>query len=308
MIGRMSFWDAARRRRAKSPPPAPFVVGVSRSGTTLLRLMLDAHPDLAIPPETHFIPKLIRNVKKSEGQDPRGVALETITTHRRWPDFQLSEEELSDRVGGLSDPSVTEILRAFYGLYAEREGKGRWGDKSPPYVRKMPRIGSVLPEARFIHLIRDGRDVALSLTEVEWGPETIPEAAKKWKQWIAKARRQAKRVDHYMELRYEDLVTDPEPALRRVCEFAELDFSPDMLTYHERASERMSEVIREFQIGGGPLLTADDRAQQHKLVSEPPQANRLARWQRDMSAEDQAVFEEIAGELLAELGYPLAST
>jgi hypothetical protein len=172
----------------------------------------------------------------------------------------------------------------------------------------MPRIGSVLPEARFIHLIRDGRDVALSMTEVEWGPESVPEAAQKWKEWIAKARRQAKRVDHYLEVRYEDLVTDPEPTLRRVCEFSELEFSGDMLTYHERASKRMSEVIREFQIGGGPLLTADDRAQQHKLVSEPPQADRLARWQRDMSDEDQARFEEIAGDLLGELGYPLAST
>ena len=303
----MSLLDAARRRRAKTPPPAPFVVGVSRSGTTLLRLMLDAHPDLAIPAETHFIPKLIRNLKKSD-DDPRDVAVETITTHRRWPDFQLDERELSDRIGALKDPSATEILRAFYGLYAERESKARWGDKSPPYVRKMPRIGSVLPEARFIHLIRDGRDVALSLTEVEWGPESIPEAAEKWKEWIAKARRQAKRVDHYLEVRYEDLVTDPEPTLRRVCEFVELEFSEDMLTYHERASERMSGVIREFQIGGGPLLTADDRAQQHKLVSEPPQADRLARWQRDMSEQDQARFEEIAGELLVELGYPLAST
>ena len=303
----MSLLDAARRRRAKTPPPAPFVVGVSRSGTTLLRLMLDAHPDLTIPPETHFIPKLIRNVKKSD-EDPRAVAIETITTHRRWPDFQLDEQELSDRISALSDPSVTEILRSFYGLYAERENKARWGDKSPPYVRKMPRIGSVLPEARFIHLIRDGRDVALSMTEVEWGPESIPEAAEKWKEWIAKSRRQAKRVDHYLEVRYEDLVTDPEPTLRRVCEFTELDFSEDMLTYHERASERMSEVVREFQIGGGPLLTADDRAQQHKLVSEPPQADRLARWQRDMSDSDQARFEEIAGDLLGELGYPLAST
>jgi Sulfotransferase family len=303
----MSLLEVVRRRRAKSPHPAPFVVGVSRSGTTLLRLMLDAHPDLAIPAETHFIPKLIRNLKKSDG-DPRVVAIETITTHRRWPDFHLEERELSDRIGALKDPSATEILRAFYGLYAERENKSRWGDKSPPYVRKMARIGTILPEARFIHLIRDGRDVALSLTEVEWGPESIPEAAEKWKQWIAKARRQAKRVDHYVELRYEDLVTDPEPALRRVCDFVELEFSEEMLTYHERASERMSEVIREFQIGGGPLLTADDRAQQHKFVSEPPRADRLARWQRDMSEEDQAKFEEIAGDLLAELGYPLAST
>jgi hypothetical protein len=81
-----------------------------------------------------------------------------------------------------------------------------------------------------------------------------------------------------------------------------------MLTYHERASERMSEVVREFQIGGGPLLTANDRAKQHELVSEPPRADRLARWQKDMSAEDQAMFVEIAGDLLTELGYPLAST
>ena len=308
MIAAMSLLDSMRRARAKTPPPAPFVVGVSRSGTTLLRLMLDAHPELAIPAETHFIPKLIRNVKKSDGADPREVALETITTHRRWPDFKLDEDELAGRLRALREPSVTEILRAFYRLYAEREGKSRWGDKSPPYVRKMRRIDSVLPEARFIHLIRDGRDVALSLTEVEWGPETIAEAAEKWQGWIAKARRQAKRVDHYLEVRYEDLVTDAEPTLRRVCEFVELDYSEDMLAYHQRASERMSEVIREFQIGGGPLLTADDRAQQHKLVSKPPQADRLARWRNDMSAEDQATFEGIAGGLLAELGYPLAST
>ena len=292
----------------RSPPPAPFVVGVSRSGTTLLRLMLDAHPDLAIPPETHFIPKLIRDVRKDESGDPAAVAIETITTHRRWPDFQLDPDEFANRVRALRDPGVTEILRTFYELYAEREDKRRWGDKSPPYVRKMRRIGAVLPEARFIHLIRDGRDVALSLTEVEWGPETIPEAAKKWTQWIAKARRQANRIEHYLEVRYEDLVTDPEPTLRQVCEFVELEFSEDMLTYHERASERMSEVVREFQIGGGPLLTANDRAKQHELVSEPPRADRLARWQNDMSAADQALFEEIAGDLLTELGYPLAST
>ncbi|MDQ2675775.1 MAG: sulfotransferase, partial [Actinomycetota bacterium] len=107
-----------RRARRKEPPPAPFVVGVSRSGTTLLRLMLDAHPDLAIPAETHFIPKLIRNVKKSEGEDPREIAIETITTHRRWPDFKLDQAELAARLRALPEPSVTEILRAFYGLYA----------------------------------------------------------------------------------------------------------------------------------------------------------------------------------------------
>lgn len=290
-------------RRRKSVVPAPFVVGVSRSGTTLLRLMLDAHPDLAIPPETHFIPRLLKDLKRAG--NPAEAAIETITSHRRWPDFHLSADELASRVYALREPTPTNVLRSFYELYAEREGKSRWGDKSPPYLRKMRRIEGVLPEARFIHLIRDGRDVAMSLVEVEWGPSSIAEAAEKWVDWIARARRQATQVSHYMEARYEDLVMDPEPMLREVCEFSELGFDPVMLSYYERADERMTEVIREFQIGGGPKLTAGDRAKQHELVSSPPRRDRLERWRTEMTDADQAEFSAIGGELLAELGYPL---
>jgi hypothetical protein len=265
--------------------------------------MLDAHPALAIPPETHFIPKLVR-IHKRAG-DPREAAIETITTHRRWPDFHLDEAAFASRVRKLPDPSVTCVLRAFYELYAEREGKSRWGDKSPPYLRKMRRVASVLPEARFIHLVRDGRDVALSMLEVEWGPRTVSEAAQKWVAWIERARRQSRRVDHYLELRYEDLVRDPEDKLRRVCGFTELDFAPEMLRYHERAPERMTEVTRDFQIGGGPRLTAEDRARQHRFVSDPPRQDRLERWRSEMAADDQKEFAAIAGELLTALGYPL---
>ena len=291
-----------RFRGADKHPPAPFVVGVSRSGTTLLRLMLDAHPDMAIPPETHFIPKLVKEMKKSD--DPTEAAWRTITTHRRWPDFNLDPDAFRARVESLREPDPGAVLRAFYSMYAEREEKARWGDKSPPYVRKMRRISSVLPEARFIHLIRDGRDVALSLLEVEWGPTSVEEAAEKWVEWIARARRQSRQIDHYLEVRFEDLVVEPEDSLRRVCEFIELDFDPVMNTYHERATSRMTEVTREFQIGGGPKLSASDRAVQHQFVSEPPRADRISRWRAEMTAEDQLAFNAIAGELLTELGYP----
>jgi hypothetical protein len=113
-------------------------------------------------------------------------------------------------------------------------------------------------------------------------------------------------VDHYIEIRYEDLVEEAEPALRRVCDFAELDFDPAMERYHERAEGRMAEVTRDFQIGGGPLLSAGDRARQHRLVSEPPRKDRLARWRTDMPEADQKTFGRVAGDLLAELGYPPA--
>ncbi len=117
------------RSRKPAGPPVPFIVGVTRSGTTLLRLMLDAHPDLAIPPETHFVPSLIKATRKN-GVSP-DEAHGIVTGHRQWGDFNLDSAELLRRYCELDriDPETT--IRAFFELYAEREGKPRWGDKTP---------------------------------------------------------------------------------------------------------------------------------------------------------------------------------
>jgi len=296
----MRFWSRLRGRGRTAGPPAPFIVGVARSGTTLLRLMLDAHPELAIPPETHFIPKLI---KACDEGDPHDRVFELLTTHRRWPDYQLDGGELRERLDRIQPLTAGDALRAFYGLYAEGQGKPRWGDKSPSYVRKMRRVASALPEARFVHLVRDGRDVALSQVEVDFGPDEVSEAAREWANGIGKARRQARRLRHYMELRYEDLVADPEPALRRVCEFVELPWDESMLDYHAGARDRMAEVTRDFDRGGGPAIPAAVRASRHTRVAEPPQRERAGRWRADMSASDREAFEAIGGDLLVELGY-----
>jgi Sulfotransferase family len=297
----MSLLSRLRGRGRPPGPPAPFIVGVARSGTTLLRLMLDAHPDLAIPPETHFIPKLIKACE--QGGDPHDRVFELLTTHRRWPDYGLDAGELRARLDRIDPLTASDALRAFYGLYADGQGKPRWGDKSPSYVRRMRRVASALPEAHFIHLVRDGRDVALSQVEVDFGPDDVGEAARDWVEGIGKARRQARRVRHYLELRYEDLVADPEPALRRVCGFIDLRWDAAMLDYHEGAGDRMAEVTRDFERGGGLAIPAAVRASRHTRVAEPPQRERAGRWRTDMSPSDREAFEGIAGELLAELGY-----
>jgi hypothetical protein len=189
-------------------------------------------------------------------------------------------------------------------LYAEREGKSRWGDKTPGYVREMHRIQSVLPEARFIHLIRDGRDVALSVLGMNWGPSTVPEAAFRWKKRILRAREQAPRIGHYVEIRYEDLVRDTEATLRRVCEFTDLPYDEAMLRYHERAEERLREKDRDLDRGPEKEpQPAEARMESHALATEPPDPERIERWRTEMSREDRAVYEELAGELLADLGY-----
>ena len=286
------------RRRTKEPP-APFIVGVARSGTTLLRLMLDAHPELAIPPETHFIPRTIRAFKAGGGPT---AAIDAIVAHRRWHDFDLDEQELRERVG-LGEVEPGDVFRAFFRLYAERQDKARWGDKSTNYVRHMRAIRRTLPEARFVHLIRDGRDVALSLVAVHFGPSPVAEAAEKWRDEILKARRQGPRLDGYIEARYEELIADPEPILRRVCELCELEWDPAVLDYREGAEERIAEIHRDLERPDGRGVTAEQRARHQANVAAPLQPDRASRWRTEMSQSDRETFEGIAGELLDELGY-----
>jgi hypothetical protein len=299
------------RRADSARPPAPFVVGAPRSGTTMLRLMLDAHPDLAIPPETYFITKAAkrwnRPRKALRRRDPVELYLETVTEHKRWPDFHLDAEAFRERVREARPEDLGDAVRAFYEMYAEKVGKPRWGDKTPFYVRKMEVIEEVLPEARFIHLVRDGRAVALSIKDLWFGPDTIPECAEFWVARIDEAREKAKAVDHYIEVRYEDLVRDPEPELRRIAEFVELPWDERMVRYYEHVDERIAiETPPEEVAPDGRVVSTEERKKIMENVSRPPDPSRVDRWKTDMAAEDRAAFEAIAGPRLRELGYPLS--
>jgi hypothetical protein len=170
----------------------------------------------------------------------------------------------------------------------------------------MPRIERVLPEARFIHIIRDGRDVALSHLRMNWGPSTYEESAKLWRNRIRRARRWAPRVNHYTEIRFEDLVADTEGVLRRICDVIELDFDPAMLDYHERAETRLAEKARELPRKNRPPQPAEARLESHRLAKEPPRSDRVGMWRERMSSAEVAEYEAVAGPMLAELGYELA--
>jgi hypothetical protein len=277
-------------------PPAPFVVGVGRSGTTLLRLMLDAHPQLAIGPETQFLADLIHL------DDP----VEGIVGSRTWGDFGLDPDEFAQRAAG---QDLSGVLRAFYGLYAEAQGKPRWGEKTPGYVRNMDSIATVLPEAHFIHLIRDGRDVALSRRARGMGADKpMAKTATLWRRRIEDARSQARKLDgRYLEVRYEDLVADPEPQLRRICELIELDFDSAMLRHADAAPERLAELGDLAAAGERQARDAGERAVAHARAKGPATTARTGAWRTEMDEDDRHEFETVAGELLRDLGYDLLS-
>ncbi len=297
-----------RPRRRAPGLPAPFVVGVGRSGTTLLRLMLDAHPDLAMPPETGFAPSVIRAGRN--GPTPASM-MELLREQRSWGDHHVDDAQLERRLRAARRLDGTSALRAFYGLYAERQGKPRWGDKTPGYVKKMPMIERALPEARFIHVIRDGRDVSLSRGRRRLAEGDAPgpgRVAEMWRNRILRAREDGERLRHYLEIRYEDLVTDTEPTLRRVADLIELPWDGAMLTYYERAPERLAEMARDLPATGKKLSrSGDERMAAHALAAEPPKADRIATWRERMGEEDLTAFEDVAGDLLAELGYEVGS-
>ncbi|CAA9479646.1 MAG: Sulfotransferase domain superfamily [uncultured Solirubrobacteraceae bacterium] len=284
--------------------PAPFVVGVPRSGTTLLRLMLDAHPALAVPPETHFVPRALSAAQAQPGG--ASTFWHIVVSSERFGDFGIDADELRRRIDALRPFEAAEGVRAFYRLYAERQGKPRWGDKTPSYLASMLIIAAALPEARVVHIIRDGRDVACSIVPLGFGPDSVAEAAAWWSAGIARARAQAASLPGYLEIRYEDLVTRTAETLHPVCDLVDLPFAPAMLEYHRNAGARMAEIERDLPArDGSVLLTASERAAMHALTRDPPRAAREGRWRRDMTPEDQRDFEAVAGPLLAELGYPL---
>jgi len=279
---------------------APFIVGVARSGTTLLRLMLDSHPELAIPPETHFAGRVLEAFAPG-GSGVEG-AVEAMVESKFWIDFGIPREEFECMAVDARPATAGALLRLFYTTYAEHCGKPRWGDKTPPYLERMAEIQGELPEARFIHVIRDGRDVALSVAPLWFGPDGVEEAARHWSRRVVAARAAAAELNGYVEVRYENLVEDSAATLERLCEAIDLAWDPTMLDYHLRAPARLREMAWDLSWRGG-LIPAVDRMRIHALTAESPRADRVGRWRREMSPTDRHAFEAIAGEVLAELGY-----
>jgi Sulfotransferase family len=292
---------------ATQPPPAPFIVGVSRSGTTLLRLMLDAHPELAIPPETRFIPDAVTS---GAAADPTRL-LARISRHPLFPDLQLDGDELLRRWQELRPFDAAAAFRAMFGLYAARQGKSRWGDKSPQDhdAQQMPLLAELFPEACFVHLIRDGRDVHLSQRRAWAVGYGSGHAGSVWARWVGEAREVGRALGpRYVEMRFEDLVEEPERELRRVCDAIRLDFDPAMLRSHEGAASRLEEIRRPVVWPiGGYAFGADERVSLLALTTEPPRTARVGRWRVEMPPLDRWAFDAHALGPLGELRYEVAS-
>jgi hypothetical protein len=269
-----------------------FLLGVQRSGTTLLRLLLNAHSHLAIPFESmvlfEFASKMGEYNHLEQIEDRRRLVEALLCSRgiQKWePTVKIEDIDLAE----CTDFAAT--VNQIFSAYARRCGKVMWGDKTPSYTKDFHIFNEMFPQARFIHLIRDGRDVALSLARQRWGPIDFLSALQYWTEVVTWSRKMGRMLpqDRYLEVRYEALVSNPQECLEQITAFLDLPFEEGML---ERYRARLDHTL--------PASSRD----YHKNLDRPIDRDLAYTWQKALSAADQALAYSIAGKLLDDLGYP----
>jgi len=260
-----------------------FVGGAGRSGTTLLADLLGARSDHLVLPETSYMADLVR-LGFATAQPQTAAGLEAVSKH---PKFKALTIE-TPTVETVNEPSLRGIYHYILTRYAAAVGKSPpsvWIDHTPHNVMLGKTLLDHIPDARLIHLVRDGRAVAASLIPLDWGPANAHTAARFWMRALAFGLAlETAYPTRVLRVRYEDLVRAPEATLRRICTFAEVDFVPAMLQ------------------GGGFRLPATT-AKQHALVGKPPDPSRIEAWRTTLPASEIEIFESQVGSLLELLGY-----
>jgi hypothetical protein len=278
--------------RADKAAIAPFfIVGSGRCGSTLLRMMLASHSQLSIPPETRFLVLLAKHfsIERPLTEEEIESVVSTITGHDTWPDLKLDAQEFRRRVGKLIRPHVGDVAEVVYRCYMEAEGKPRWGDKSPIYITIVPELARMFPTSRFIHVVRDGRDVAKSFQATPWRGRWLHDSTGRWIQALKCQRRwdHSEVRNRILLIRYEELVLKTEPRLREICRFIGEEFEPNMLSWERKVDEQVPERARGV----------------HTKLKLKIGAEGVARWKRELSRREIFVCEAFMAPLLARFGY-----
>ncbi|HUF11260.1 MAG TPA: sulfotransferase [Rhodothermales bacterium] len=281
--------DAGRqnqdRRQPQSINPFVFIVGCPGSGVSLVQQLLNRHSMMSVANDTHFIPAVLAEAGHRGDIAINDDLIERVRSFQNFDRLGLSDVEVY-RAGGTAR-TFSGFVTNIYNRYAEKSGKELVGIKAPSYCRNVRLLHELFPWARYIHVVRDGRDVAMSVLERTTTMEglTMEVAAREsvpvgtsalwWQSMVSTARRDGVKLGgrFYTELRFEDLVEDPETVLRGVTGFLDLSFEADML-----ADESS---FMQLDVG----------------------ANGFQDWRSQMSRSDVALFEALAGDALIDLGY-----
>jgi hypothetical protein len=256
----------------------------------MLRLMLNRHPELAVAFESDFLAPLGRGVSRGPFNSPADAEHALLA---------LASEPFSKKAELIGDPSgvlkgrprnYAELIRMVMASYASRRGKHRWGMKAPGYNARLDEVFDLLPDAKVIHIVRDGRDVAVSNRKVSWGSRHTPRIARDWRWKVMLGRKTGRMLARqYREVKYESLVVAPAETLALICEFLGLQYDAGMLDYHLDARFEMPPSSMKW----------------HESSISAPDARKVGAWRTQLPPADVQLFQEEAGDALEAFGYEL---
>lgn len=291
--------DALDRVALQGAVDRPLFIGGSvRSGTTLLRVMVHSHPDIAIPREIHLTLEAFRLRRRfGDLSRPanRAPFIDWLVTSDNGFDRLLLDEAEARRALLEAPPTVGSLVGTLLSMYAARHGAPRFGEKRPLNVRAFPALLAMFPDLQFVDVVRDPRAVVASMRKLgwldEWHGGSIPKALDAWVRSVRAglAIETSHRPDQYLRLRYEDLLGAPEETLQRLCTFAGL--SPDhvarMLDFHETDHEIPDHM----------------RDRYHPLIDRPLIRSSTERWRTELSDAETAFTETAARREMKLFGY-----
>lgn len=265
-----------------------FIVGCQRSGSTLLAATLGAHSDLLCPPEGQFVSDLLGRFRP-ERSYPQEEIIHAIARHPRFGLWDLDIPEMSQTYA-----TFAEALRHVADSYGAAVGKPQfhyWIDHQPGHVAFCARLAELFPQAKFIHIVRDGRAVAASLLRVKWGPNVVASAASFWREKIAYglAAETCLGAERILRVRFEDLTCGPEETLKQICDFLKIEYHRELVS------------TREF-------VMPDYTKGQHALVGKAFSQERIDGWKSQLTQTQICDFEALTQDLLPMLGYTHLNT
>ena len=257
----------------------------------MLRLILDRSPEVAIPTESMTLVDFepIRRGARDLGNQQQAVAfLRQVWGHPRIRLWGLTDPPPVPPLGLSHLDAFRFCIEAPYRTYAAQHGKKRWADKTPPYVFHTKSIRAVWGDARILEIVRDGRDVALSIQPLPFGANNVYAAGRDWAAGIraGSAAKGAIGADFYT-VRYEDLVAGPEETVKEICEFLEISFIPSMLSIEETDQAKI--IAHEASWFTNVWAGINQKS--------------VAKWKREMTKKDQGLFAGVAGHELRHHGY-----
>jgi hypothetical protein len=270
-----------------------FIVGAQRSGTTLLRLLLSAHSQLAIPEEGTFWIPLFRRFGAHPEREITGLeldrALAYVERNHQFKLWGIDPAPHFDALRRRGRARLDELIAGTYLVYSRVHGKRWWGEKSSVFFRMVPVISRVFPESRFIHMVRDGRDVYASWRKMDATKGNAAVNAVEWIYKLRKARRDLAALGpgRALEVRYETLVSEPARTMEIVCRFLDLDYEPAMLDFWRSSAEHIG-------------------AHHSDLIFNPVTTRSVNKWKKELTPRDVRHFELLAGPELRALGYEVA--